>query len=287
MIKVSVIIPVYNSGQYLKECLDSLLNQTLREIEIICINDGSTDNSLDILTEFAKMDERIIVINKNNEGQSVARNMGLEIAKGEFLGFVDSDDWIDLDYFEKLYNAAKKHNTDMACAGFKRCRRNRKSIKKSYEAELICTTTDDKVRLDNLPKDNYIWNKIYRRDSWEKANIKFEAHRYFEDMAIIIKILHKLGKMVTVPDIYYNYRVNPNSTVAQKTPKRARDLAWAQNELAKYAKENNIQIDMSNVLLKRAYFKVFNLTWLKAYYYESLVIYKLFGILPVGKKVIL
>jgi glycosyltransferase involved in cell wall biosynthesis len=264
-----------------------LINQTLKDIEIICINDGSTDNSLDILTEYAKIDERIIVINKSNEGQSVARNLGIEYAKGEFLGFVDSDDWIDLDYFEKLYNAAKKYKADMACAGYKRCRKNRKSIKKSYEAELICTTANDKVRLDNLPADNYIWNKIYHREAWNEANIKFEANRYFEDMAIIIKILHKLDKMVTVPDIYYNYRVNPNSTVAQKTQKRANDLAWAQNELVRYAEENNIKIDKSNVLLKRAYFKIFNLTWLKAYYYESLVIYKLFGILPVGKKVIL
>ena len=102
-IKVSIIIPVYNVEKYLQKCLESLVNQTLKEIEIICINDGSTDKSEEILKIFAQKDDRIIVVNKENEGQSVARNVGIKLAKGEFLGFVDSDDWVDLDFFEKLY----------------------------------------------------------------------------------------------------------------------------------------------------------------------------------------
>ena len=112
--KISIIVPVYNVEKYLERCLDSLINQTLKDIEIICINDGSTDNSSEILKEYAKKDSRIIIINQNNQGISVARNNGMNKAKGKYIGFVDSDDWVDLDFFEKLYKAAEKHNAQIA-----------------------------------------------------------------------------------------------------------------------------------------------------------------------------
>lgn len=107
-IKVSVIVPVYNVEKYLRECLNSLVNQTLKEIEIICINDGSEDSSLEILNEYASKDSRFVIINQENSGQSVARNKGLDVAKGEYIGFVDSDDWVDLNFFENLYSEAVK-----------------------------------------------------------------------------------------------------------------------------------------------------------------------------------
>ena len=94
-VKVSVIIPLYNVENYLKQCLDSVVNQTLKEIEIICINDGSTDNSKQILEDYARKDDRIKIINRKNSGQGVARNVGIKYAKGEYIGFVDSDDWVD------------------------------------------------------------------------------------------------------------------------------------------------------------------------------------------------
>ena len=102
--KVSIIIPVYNSAKFLPRCLNSIINQTLKDIEIICINDGSTDNSLSILNDFAQKDNRIIIINITNHGAAFARNQGLEKATGEYIGFCDSDDFVDLNYFETLYN---------------------------------------------------------------------------------------------------------------------------------------------------------------------------------------
>ena len=105
MIKVSVIIPVYNVDKYLEECLQSVCSQTLKDIEIICINDGSTDKSGQILKDFAKKDKRIILIEQENRGVSIARNNGLKAARGEYIGFVDSDDCIDPDFYEKLENA--------------------------------------------------------------------------------------------------------------------------------------------------------------------------------------
>ena len=115
MAKISIIIPVYNVKKFLNKCLKSIVNQTFTDLEIICINDGSTDKSLSILNSFAQKDNRIIVINQSNQGQSCARNAGLAIATGEYTGFVDSDDWIDLDFYEKLYTAAEKYNADIVC----------------------------------------------------------------------------------------------------------------------------------------------------------------------------
>jgi glycosyltransferase involved in cell wall biosynthesis len=116
-IKVSVIIPVYNVEKYIKKSLESVMNQTLKEIEIICVNDGTKDNSRKIIEEYAQKDERIKIIDKENGGLSSARNAGMEIARGEYLGFVDSDDWIEETMYEKLYEKAKADESQMViCA---------------------------------------------------------------------------------------------------------------------------------------------------------------------------
>ena len=110
---ITVIIPIYNVSKYLKNCLESVINQTYKNLEIICINDGSTDNSLGILKEYKERDERIIIIDKKNAGVSAARNDGIEKASGEYLFCVDGDDYIDEDFFEKFYNNAKKNDSDL------------------------------------------------------------------------------------------------------------------------------------------------------------------------------
>ena len=117
--KISVIIPVYNVEKYLSECLDSIINQTLREIEVICVNDGSTDSSLSILKEYSSKDNRVKIIDKKNEGQGYARKVGLDIAKGEYILFCDSDDkYSSNNVFENLYKAIKKNNSDLMCFSF-------------------------------------------------------------------------------------------------------------------------------------------------------------------------
>ena len=115
-IKVSVVVPAYNVENYIEDCLKSLINQTLKEIEIIVVNDGSTDNTFEIINKYANLDFRIKVISQENQGISVTRNNGIKIAKGEYIGFVDSDDWVDENYFEELYNTAKKFDADISVA---------------------------------------------------------------------------------------------------------------------------------------------------------------------------
>ena len=112
-IKISVIIPIYNAEKYLEKCLDSIISQSLKEIEIICVNDGSTDNSLEILKKLQLEDKRIIVINKKNGGSSSARNAALKVARGEYCLNIDSDDWIEQGYFKAIYEKAKKNEVDI------------------------------------------------------------------------------------------------------------------------------------------------------------------------------
>ena len=122
MPKISIIIPVYNVENYLSECLDSIISQTLKDIEIICINDGSTDNSLKILQEYKTKDNRITIIDKKNEGSGIARNLGMAGAKGEYIYFADSDDWLaDCSVLEKIYNAAEKNCLDILIFGGYSC----------------------------------------------------------------------------------------------------------------------------------------------------------------------
>ena len=120
MPKVSIIVPTYNVENYLRECMDSIVGQTLKDIEIICINDGSTDKSLEILKNYAAKDPRIIIVDKKNEGYGVGMNIGLERASGEYIGIVEPDDFVPANMYEDLYNAAKKNDLDFVKADFYR-----------------------------------------------------------------------------------------------------------------------------------------------------------------------
>lgn len=111
--KISIIVPVYNTGIYLKKCINSLLNQTLRDIEIVLIDDGSTDESRDICDEYAKKDDRISVIHKRNEDVSIARNIGIKKSKGKYIGFIDSDDWIESNMYQNMYKYIKDYDVDI------------------------------------------------------------------------------------------------------------------------------------------------------------------------------
>ena len=125
MVAVTIIIPIYNCERYLSKCLDSAINQTLKNIEIICVDDGSTDSTPKILHEYSDKDSRIIVITQKNSKQGCARNRGLEIAKGEYVTFLDSDDWLDANYCELLYNAVKKIDVNIAVANIIRKKKNK------------------------------------------------------------------------------------------------------------------------------------------------------------------
>lgn len=281
MAKVSIIVPVYNVEKYLRKCLDSLINQTLKDIEIICINDGSTDKSLEILEEYKNRDSRIILLNQENSGQSVARNRGIEIAKGEYLGFVDPDDWIDLDYYEKLYNAASTNNTDIAVGGIIRVTGIKKKKFLNFEKETLTDNANLKFELCDVPEKSYVCNKIYKTQKLKELNLKFEEGRIFEDCIFTPQALFFLEKMVTVPNTYYYYLRRGNSTVKQRSEKANADNVYAHKKANDFIKEHNI--DISSHEPKTYRFKIFGVTIFKIRQIGKRKQYALFNIIKIGK----
>lgn len=243
MAKVSVIVPVYNVEKYLKRCLDSLINQTLSDINIICINDGSKDSSLQILEQYAQKDSRIVIYNQQNSGLSVARNTGLEHASGEYIGFVDSDDWVDLDFYEKLYNSAKNNNADIAVADFIREHPNKKPKRLKLKEEKIYTTPEDKFMICKVYREGCVWNKIYRTEFIKSINLKFVPKMYYEDRDFTIRSLYFSKKLVTTPNTYYRYFVNPKSIV-NKRRNYIQDEHYilVRQQVLQFIKEHNIKV---------------------------------------------
>lgn len=226
--KISVIVPVYNGEEFLSQCLDSILAQTLQDIEILCVNDGSTDNSLKILKDYAKKDKRIQIINQKNQGQSVSRNKAIKIAKGEYLSFIDADDYINEQFLEELYNSAIKENADIALGNIVRIENGRKPWL-CYKKKQVADKTDDIFKLLNLPKTCYVCNRIYRRDFIINNSLFFPEGVIYEDVIWSPQVAYKAQKAVSVPKATYFYRFNINSTTAfgKKDIQRQQDFKEA------------------------------------------------------------
>lgn len=280
MPKVSIIVPVYNVEKYLEKCLDSLINQTLKDIEIICVNDGSKDNSLNILEEYSKNDNRIIIINQYNAGVSVARNSGIDIAKGEYIGFVDSDDWVDLDFYEKLYNSAIKNDADIAVAGIIRTKKNKKTFILEYNDKEVTNNIYRKIELCDIPECCFVVNKIYKLDKLKNLNIKFETNRIYEDMVWTPQILYGMDKIVTVSDTYYYYWRHSNTLVKMSNAKTDEDLKYAKEKFESFFKGRNVNIDKYLTKIKK--YQIFGVTLLKIKQKGYKKEYKLFNFIKYG-----
>jgi glycosyltransferase involved in cell wall biosynthesis len=225
-IKVSIIIPVYNVERYLKECLDSVINQTLKEIQIICVNDGSTDKSAEILEEYAQKDDRIEIYSKKNAGLGAARNTGLKYAIGEYIGFVDSDDWIDPTMYEKLYSKATELYLDMVMCPMHLFDENKNEINDNqpyFTLEYFNKEFDNKSFGYSETKDFFFdicvtaYNKIYRKEFLEKINGIFQTDMIFEDNPFFYQTYLSTNRIGLIRDFLYYYRINrPQSILDNK-----------------------------------------------------------------------
>ena len=199
-VKVSVIVPVYNVAPYLSACLDSLCNQTLKDIEIIVVNDNSTDNSLKILEDFSSKDSRIKIINNNhNQKTAEVRNVGLSIARGEYVSFIDGDDYIDLNFYEKLYSMATKNNADIA-----------KGLTKTINIDgsiVVANDNDNIIKNGKFEFFGHLLTAIYRRSMLKKHNIKF----HIDFFCFQIQAVYFANKIVCRNDVFYNYVRHSNS----------------------------------------------------------------------------
>ncbi len=205
--KISVIVPVYNSEKTIDKCLDSLVNQSLSDIEIIVINDGSTDNCDKIITGYLKKFPSVIkYYHRENKGIGFTRNEGIKKASGKFLGFVDSDDYVEKDMFEKMYNKIISTNADIVVCNYKVIKNG--SIDKTIDVNLPLETNlyDQPKILNNI--DFAPWNKLYKKELFN--DISFPENLKYEDLSTIIKVFSKATKIVKVSDYFYNYLINPS-----------------------------------------------------------------------------
>ncbi len=229
--KVSIIVPIYNVYEYLDKCLNSLVNQTLKDIEIILVNDESPDDSYKIVNKYLKTYKNIKYFEKKNGGQGSARNLGLKYATGEYIAYVDSDDYIELDMYEKMYNKAKEDDANVVVCGHKLVSMDGNII----ETYLPCITND--TYSDILLGNMAVWNKIYKKDI---IDIDFREKLWYEDIDFTAKLLFKQNKISFVNEALYNYLLRPGSTMNNKNVKRNLELLSAFDSMISYFKKKKI-----------------------------------------------
>lgn len=237
MYKLSIIVPVYNVEKYINQCIDSILNQTLNDFELILINDGSTDKSGIICDEYCKIDSRIKVIHKENGGLSSARNAGIDASRGRYIGFVDSDDWIEKDMYEVLYKNIEEYQSDISICGMNRVTNNQ--YIKQYDTgklEVLNKVEAMEKLLQGREIRDYFCDKLYRRELFD--NFRFPNGKIFEDASCQYKMFNMSDRIVYNDLAKYNYRMTQNSIVrAAFTPAKL-DWVEATEELLKFTERN-------------------------------------------------
>ncbi len=251
-VKVSVLVPIYNVQDFLPECLDSLVNQTLKEIEIICINDGSTDNSLDIIKQYAKKDKRIVIIDKKNSGYGDSMNQGLKKATGEYIGIVESDDFIELNAFESLYNIAKKNNVEAVKSNFyEYLTEKHKDIGKSnmFLLEEVDKVIDPREHRHVFYEQPSIWSAIYNNEFLKKNDISFlpTPGASYQDSGFNFKVWANTRRAYFTNDAFLHYRQdNPNSSV--KSDGKIYAVKDEYDEVERYLKERGLMEEYGHTL---------------------------------------
>ncbi|WP_020589359.1 glycosyltransferase family 2 protein [Desulfobacter curvatus] len=259
MVKVSILIPIYNAEAYLKECIQSVVTQTLEDIEIICINDGSTDNSAQIVKMFSKRDKRIKLINKENSGYGHTMNVGLSAATGEYIGIVESDDFASKDMFEALYGIAHEKNLDAVgsdCYLFRtdeiEDKKYLKIFSDSVYGRIIHPLEEKEILL--WP---YIWTSIYKKDFLEKNNLLFNETpgASYQDTSFVFKARACATSLYIKNEAFLNYRINNvDSSVHSST--KIFCICDEFEEIARFLDvkfEKNKRVELATILLAKKY----------------------------------
>jgi glycosyltransferase involved in cell wall biosynthesis len=237
--KISVIVPVYNGEKYINTCINSLLQQTFKNIEIIIIDDGSTDNSCQMAKKYP-----VTVFHQENKGLSAARNAGMELATSEYIHFLDVDDSINAQFYEKFASAIDRHDADIFCGGMLNEVVPHRTL--LYEKEQVLVSTEDKLSVTNVGRWGYVWRYVFRKKFLEKHALQFEVGVLIEDLPFSLQAVYFSNKVVTVPDAVYHYKKNEGSILTSTDPaaraKRHRGWVIAKNFRQKFAQEHNIKI---------------------------------------------
>lgn len=261
MPKISVIVPVYNVEQYLKICLDSILAQTFQDFEIICINDGSTDNSLKILEEYKQLDDRLVILTQTQSGAAIARNNGIKQSKGEYIQFLDSDDYVEPNLLEEMYKRARTHQADLVVCSYKKVddngniteRKNPNSPINLYKTPLekpFCAN-DFKEDIFSLLTPGPV-NKLYKKELIIENDITFPNIRICEDIAFVHSCVAVAKKILVFDEALINYRFNRPGSMASYRKKYTIDVVHSCNALKNFLVKKNLYSNF-----KTAFFNAF------------------------------
>ena len=236
---ISVIVPIYNVEAYLAKCLDSLAAQTFPDVEFILIDDGSTDRSGDIAEAYARADHRFFVYHTTNHGLSAARNLGIEKACGEWLMFVDSDDYVAPDFCETPYQATMREDVDIVIFGFNRQQKGRKwqSEARSIQDEKTADA-ETAVRYGSV----VVWNKLYRQELF--AFIRYPENRVYEDLSTTHKLIFEAKRILILPSVLYYHVSRKDSITHSRSVKNKHDAFTAELERAEYLKSRGCPNDL-------------------------------------------
>lgn len=240
MPKLSVIVPVYKVEKYIHKCVDSILNQTFTDFELILVDDGSPDNCGRICDEYAKKDSRVRVIHQENGGLSAARNTGIQNAKAEFITFVDSDDYIDADMYEYMLQYMKANNLDLLCSDTKQVRGDKVKINYLFDGDMLFDHDEGLEDILVGKIDNAAWNKVYKTEIVKQHG--YPERRIYEDVATTYKYFSHCERTGYARKAFYNYRKdNSGSIVANSFNSKARyDCFLGYKERYEYAVKNNL-----------------------------------------------
>ena len=259
---ISIIVPVYNVEKYLRRCLDSIINQSYKNIEVLLIDDGSTDNSGKICDEYKKRDTRIKVLHEKNEGQATARNLGIRNAKGKYISFIDSDDFVDIYFIEKLYSNIIEESADISVCATHKFFKNKdtediindkinKTIQNFNSQEAI-----KQLLLTNGKLNNYPVNKLYKKELFN--NIKFPEGKKFEDIDIMYRLFDISKKISASTEILYYYYIHDDSTTGNLKLSNVYDKIDIIQERDKYIREKYYLLkEDCNEYLVHAFFIIF------------------------------
>lgn len=261
MAEISIIVPVYNVEKYLENCIESILNQTFKDFELILVDDGSTDNSGKICDIYEKKDSRIKVIHKNNGGLSSARNAGLDIACGKYVGFIDSDDSIHPRMYEILYDLIKKYESDISCCNYKK-------IYDIFKDEYENVNSLEVIEMSNIEAIKNLYdkeigvklviacNKLYRKNLFD--NIRYKVGRVHEDEFMAHRILYNCKKITYVDNELYYYLQREGSIMSQISYKRKVDTLLSKSDRMRFCNKVGLT-SMSDNICKTYEFEFFNL----------------------------
>lgn len=240
--RVSIVVPIYNVEKYLSECIDSIISQTHSNLEIILVNDGSTDGCADLCDEYAKKDNRIKVIHKKNGGLSDARNKGLELSTSDYISFVDSDDYIDQNYVKNLLRSLIDTDADISCCGYYPAYDNGRLVKRNLKSSKIFTGVEAIANI--LTPDNVCevsaCNKLYRRSLFVDNNILYPEGKINEDLFVIYRLFYYSKSVSYINEPLYLYRQRSGSIMRSKFNMKRFDALEALDEAEQFFNTNGL-----------------------------------------------